>query len=163
LALAVAACLVAPACGGGGGTADTDHPSRSPVATLITGQPEGSSSPGLPLIPSASLSPAGEEPVVIDTPKEDARITSPVVVSGMARDPNGEVSIFVRDKDYHSLGEFFHVKISCGKDCMGSFSTSLPFHVKKAVRGQISILVVVSDNGGNRQTYSRYVEVTFLP
>jgi germination protein M len=78
--------------------------------------------------------------ITVETPKDGARVASPVRVSGSANVFEANVTVQVLDAKGHVLQKTF-TSASCGTGCRGSYSTLASFKVAHDQQGTI----VVSD------------------
>jgi sporulation and spore germination protein/immunoglobulin-like protein involved in spore germination len=79
--------------------------------------------------------------IVVESPVEGARVTSPLSVSGSANVFEANVTVKVLDENEHVLGKTF-TTATCGTGCRGTYSVPVRFDVGREQRGTI----VVSDD-----------------
>jgi hypothetical protein len=91
-------------------------------------------------------SPATTAPIVVDEPIENARVSSPVLVSGVANVFEGTVSIRIVDENGAVLSEDF-TTATCGSGCLGTYRTRVRFQVDHEQRGSIQVFESSAENG----------------
>ena len=113
-----------------------------------------------------TLTPAGGPPVTASemievlTPAPDARVSSPVTVSGTADVFEATVSIRILDANNNVIADTF-TTATCGSGCRGDFAIKVPFSVGAEQRGVIQVFEV-SAQDGSRINVVR-IPVTLVP
>ena len=99
--------------------------------------------------------------IVVDKPAVDARVTSPVTVSGTADVFEGNVIVEILDAKGKVVGKTF-TTASCGTGCRGSYSVPVTY---KVGNGQGGTVVVHDDDAAGTGTppHSERVPVTLAP
>jgi hypothetical protein len=100
----------------------------------------------VPVTLSAPSPPPPTPPIVVDEPIEDARVSSPVTVSGTANVFEGTVSIRILDANGAVLAEDF-TTATCGSGCAGTYRTRVRFRVDHEQRGSIQVFESSAENG----------------
>jgi hypothetical protein len=114
----------------------------------------------VPVTLSPSPLPAPTAPIVVDEPMEDARVSSPVKVSGIANVFEGTVSIRIVDANGDVLAEDF-TTATCGSGCVGTYRTRVRFGVDHEQRGSIQVFESSAENG--EPLHMVEIPVTLLP
>jgi germination protein M len=93
--------------------------------------------------------------ITVETPKEGARISSPVRISGSADVFEANLTVQVLDEKGHVLDKTF-TTATCGTGCRGSYSTLASF---KVAREQHGTIVVSDDDAAGTGTPPHVVRV----
>jgi hypothetical protein len=99
-------------------------------------------------------------PIVVDEPIHDARVSSPVKVSGAANVFEGTVNIRILDANGDVLAEDF-TTATCGSGCVGTYRTRVRFRVDQEQRGSIQVFESSAENG--EPLHMVEIPVTLLP
>jgi hypothetical protein len=99
-------------------------------------------------------------PIVVDTPKADAEVHSPVTISGTADVFEATVSIRIRDATGNEIARDF-TTATCGTGCRGTYSTKVRFKVDEPQRGTIEVFEEAMEDGSDLFVVS--VPVTLVP
>jgi immunoglobulin-like protein involved in spore germination len=98
--------------------------------------------------------------IVVEAPIENARVASPVLVSGTADVFEGTVSIRVLDENGAILSEDF-TTATCGSGCLGTYRTRVRFRIDHKQRGSIQVFESSAENG--EPLHMVEIPVTLLP
>ncbi len=136
LGAGVALALVLAGCG--------SHSSSSPTTTGTT-----------------STGKVVKSPITVIKPLQDARVSSPVTVAGIANVFEANVTVEILGADGKVVGKTF-TTASCGTGCRGKYSVAVPFKVSKA---QLGAVLVHDDDAAGTGTppHSVQIPVTLLP
>ena len=99
-------------------------------------------------------------PIVVDEPIENARVSSPVLISGIANVFEGTVSIRIVDQKGAILSEDF-TTATCGSGCLGTYRTRVRFRVDHEQQGSIQVFESSAENG--EPLHLVEIPVTLLP
>jgi hypothetical protein len=105
-------------------------------------------------------SPPTTAPIVVDEPIENARVSSPVLISGIANVFEGTVSIRIVDEKGAILSEDF-TTATCGSGCLGTYRTRVRFRVDHEQHGSIQVFESSAENG--EPLHLVEIPVTLLP
>jgi hypothetical protein len=114
----------------------------------------------VPVTLSAPSPPPPTVHIVVDEPIDDARVSSPVTVSGSANVFEGTVSIRILDANGAVLAEDF-TTATCGSGCVGTYRTRVRFRVDHEQRGSIRVFESSAENG--EPLHMVEIPVTLLP
>ena len=105
-------------------------------------------------------SPPPTAAIVVDEPIENARISSPALISGTANVFEGTVSIRVLDENGAILSEDF-TTATCGSGCQGTYRTRVRFQIDRKQRGSIQVFESSAESGETLHMVE--IPVTLLP
>jgi len=105
-------------------------------------------------------SPSPTAAIVVDEPIENARVSSPALISGTADVFEGTVSIRILDENGAILSEDF-TTATCGSGCLGTYKTRVRFQIDHKQRGSIQVFESSAENG--EPLHMVEIPVTLLP
>lgn len=128
--LAAAVCAFAIAACGGGGTEPTTTSTTTGPATTGSGTATTSA--------STKTSIDGQPVLVVESPSPQARVTSPITISGNADVYEATVTIIILDVSGKELVHTF-TTATCGSGCRGTFDAQVPFEVSAEQPGTVRL------------------------
>jgi len=117
-------------------------------------------------VPGGQITPAGGPPatasetIEVLTPALNARVSSPVTVSGTANVFEATVSIRILDGTNNVIADTF-TTATCGSGCRGDFEVEVPFSVGTEQPGVIQVFEVSPEDGSERHMVT--IPVTLVP
>jgi immunoglobulin-like protein involved in spore germination len=131
------------------------------IGALIPSVGSGVQAQGAGVCPDNPSPPDAADPsVIVDTPEEGDRVTSPVTISGRARVFEATVSITIFDADGNPIVETFTNAAEAGPT-LAPYSAAVPFTVSAEQKGCIRVFEESADDGSPENVVQ--VEVTLVP
>lgn len=93
--------------------------------------------------------------IVVDSPRLDQALSSPIVVSGDANVFEANVTVRILGTSGRELARTF-TTASCGSGCRGTFSVEVPYEIRQA---QVGTVVVEDDDADGDGAPSHRVEI----
>ena len=87
------------------------------------------------------------ENIIVENPKENTKISSPVIISGQAKVYEGTVYINIKDKNGSILASTFTTASMKDTNQFGPFSKSIDFKFKSGENGIIEVFSVSQKDG----------------
>ena len=112
------------------------------VTAAITSSPSSAPSTSTPA--AVVLAPRRDPAIVVETPRKNVEVSSPVSVSGTADVVGGGVTVRVLDHGGDELAAI-EVEVDCGQGCPATFGTELAFFVQHPEDGWVEVIGATND------------------